>query len=72
MDKFVHKIGKINYIVVEENEVLSSGELFESLRTMSTSLQIDYSTISKKLNEGGGRCYATSKQTKKIFHIIKL
>jgi len=74
MDKFADKIKKINYIAIDDSDISTSGNLYESLRTMAADLLVDYSTICKKLNENKelGRCFVTSKSTKITYYIIKL
>tara|TARA_Y100000996_G_scaffold410352_1_gene392572 strand:- start:691 stop:924 length:234 start_codon:yes stop_codon:yes gene_type:complete len=56
------------YLVIYPNKEM---ELFNSLRIISDEISIDYSTISKKLNEKNP-CICKAKGTNYVFLIYKL
>lgn len=68
MEIFADYIKKIKYVVVSENKTC---ELFTSLRQISKKIDINFSTISKNLKDEG-KCFCTSKITKKQYYIYKL
>ena len=68
MEIFADYIKKIKYVVVSENKTC---ELFTSLRQISKKTDINFSTISKNLKDEG-KCFCTSKITKKQYYIYKL
>jgi hypothetical protein len=68
MEIFADYIKKIKYVVISENKTC---ELFTSLRQISKKTDINFSTISKNLKDEG-KCFCTSKITKKQYYIYKL
>jgi len=68
MEIFTDYIKKIKYVVISENKTC---ELFTSLRQISKKTDINFSTISKNLKDEG-KCFCTSKITKKQYYIYKL
>lgn len=61
---------KNNYLVIREDR---NYQLYSSLRNIAKDICIDYTTISKKINESKKYdCFCKSKQTEEIFYIKKL
>jgi len=70
MDEFQEQIKSIHYIALSNN---GACETYSSLRTMATNIQVDFSTISKKLKSNDGiYCYCTSKETRIIYYIKRI
>ena len=68
MEIFSDYIKKMKYVVICEDKTC---DLFPSLREISKKIHINYSTISKNLKDEG-KCFCTSKITKKQYYIYKL
>ena len=70
MDEFQRHIEEIHYIVLSNDGMMNA---FTSLRIMAQKIEVDFSTISKKLNTNNGDfCYCTSKKTHIIYYIKKM
>jgi len=70
MDEFQKQIEEMRYIILSNDGIMN---VFTSLRTMSQKIEVDFSTISKKLNANSGEfCYCTSKKTHIIYYIKKM
>jgi hypothetical protein len=70
MDDFQKQIEQMHYIVLSNDGMINA---FTSLRTMAKKIEIDFSTISKKINANNGEsCYCTSKKTHIIYYIKKM
>ena len=70
MDDFQKQIEEMRYIVLSNDGMMN---VFTSLRTMAQKIEVDFSTISKKINTHSGEsCYCTSKKTHIIYYIQKM
>ncbi len=70
MDEFVDLISNYKYLVLGNDTTCN---VYKSLRDMSNEINVDYSTISKKLKENEGNwCFCTSKQSKCNYYIKKI
>ena len=70
MEEFQTQIKTLRYIALSNDGICNT---YSSLRTMATSIQVDFSTISKKLKSNDGiDCYCTSKDTRTIFYIKRI
>lgn len=67
MEVFRSQIDTLNYMVMGSD---GSCDGFVSLRGIAKSIDVDFSTISKRLKTNGGiDCYCISKDTKTIYYI---
>jgi len=69
MDEFQKQIEEMRYIILSNDGIMN---VFTSLRTMSQKIEVDFSTISKKLKSNDGICYCTSKETRIIYYIKRI
>ena len=70
MDEFQKQIETLHYIALSNDGTCNT---YSSLRTMATNIQVDFSTISKKLKSNEGLyCYCTSKGTGTIYYIKRI
>ena len=69
MDEFQKQIETLHYIALSNDGTCNT---YSSLRTMATNIQVDFSTISKKLKSNDGICYCTSKETRIIYYIKRI
>jgi len=60
---------KFNYVVGTDES--KEGLFYLSLREIADVIQVNHSTISKKLSNGNNKCVVTSKHLKKDYYIIK-
>jgi len=67
MDELKKYIDKHKYLVINYDTV----NIYTSLRKISNDIEIDYTTISKKLKTQN-ECICNSKKTKKFYYIKKL
>ncbi len=61
-------ISKIKYLVIDKEK---NAFVYQSLREISSKIQVDSSTISKKLKPNG-KCFCTSKHTNYEYFITIL
>jgi hypothetical protein len=66
MDNFVDLIQNYKYLVIGNDNTCN---VYKSLRDISNDINVDYSTISKNLNDTG---ICTSKETKNHYYIKKI
>jgi len=66
MDDFVNLIHNYKYLVIGNDNTCN---MYKSLRDISNVINVDYSTISKNLNDSG---ICTSKETKIHYYIKKI
>ena len=69
MDNLFKSWNKYKYLTIDENK---KSDIYTSLRDISKNINVDYSTISKKLKEDSDNCVCTSKKTKKCYLIKKI
>ena len=70
MDEFREEILLFHYLVIS-NEGFCN--IYKSLRSITDDINVDFSTISKKMKENNGNfCFCKSKTTKTNFYIKKL
>ena len=70
MEEFQTQIKTLRYIALSNDGICNT---YSSLRTMATSIQVDFSTISKKIKSNDNSyCYCTSKETHTIYYIKRI
>ena len=72
MDEFVKYVESYNYMVLGSD---SSCNIYKSLRSISQEIEVDYSTISKKMKNSSNNknCIVTPKNGVNIYYyIVKL
>lgn len=67
MDEFIKSVELYNYFVLGSD---SSCNVYKSLREIQDDINVDYSTISKKLKENN-TCYVTPKSSDTNYFIKK-
>tara|TARA_Y100000591_G_scaffold127417_1_gene109111 strand:- start:1462 stop:1674 length:213 start_codon:yes stop_codon:yes gene_type:complete len=69
MDSKFKSWNKYKYLTIDEN---GKSSVYTSLREISKNIDVDYTTISKKLKDSLENCVCTSKTTKKCYLIKKI
>ena len=69
MDNLVKSWRKYKYLTIDENQ---KSEVYTSLREISKLIDVDYTTISKRLKDNIDNCVCTSKSTKRCYLIKKI
>lgn len=70
MDEFKNNIKEFNYLIINDDGI---SNMYSSLRSISNDINVDYSTISKKMKINNGEfCFCRSKLTKTNYYICKI